>query len=89
MNSKRPLLLCTLAAQFLLAGCARTPSIDIFGSFFPVWMACIGGGIAVTLLLRHLLVFAGLDKAMGPRTLIYSCMAFLFSCVIWMVGFHD
>lgn len=88
-GARRPLVISALAAQLILSGCARTPSIDIFGSFFPVWMVCIAGGVILTLVVRYLLVITSLDHEIGPRSLVYTCMAFLFSCVIWLVGFHD
>jgi hypothetical protein len=29
------------ALSSVLTGCARAPSIDVLGSFFPVWMVCV------------------------------------------------
>jgi len=90
MNLRRNLFfVCTVAVSLLLAGCERTPSIDVFGSFFPVWMICIAGGIFLTLAVRQLLVVVSLDKELGSRALVYTSMAFLFACVIWLAGFHD
>ena len=74
---------------FALSGCARTPSVDVFGSYFPVWMFCLGGGIALTLVVRILLIRAKLDTELGPRALVYPSLAALFTCAIWLVGFHD
>jgi hypothetical protein len=90
MNSKsQSLLRLTLPLLVGLSGCARTPSVDVFGSFFPVWMFCLAGGILLTLVARRLLVVAAIDKDLGPPALIYPCLAALLACAIWMVGFHD
>ncbi len=88
MNSPKKTILPGLAAA-LLSGCARTPSVDVFGSFFPVWMFCLGAGIFLTIGVRAVLVRARLEDVLGPRALIYPSLAALFSCVIWMVAFHD
>jgi len=37
------------AICLLCSGCGRAPSVDIIGSFFPVWMVCLA--IAVVILL--------------------------------------
>lgn len=86
---KSRLFALTVPPLFGLSGCARTPSMDVFGSFFPVWMFCLAGGILLTLGVRHVLVMAAYDKKLGPPALIYPSMATLFACVIWLVGFHD
>ncbi len=81
--------LAAAIAGFGLSGCARTPSVDVFGSFFPVWMFCMAGGILTTVIVRALLVRLRMEDELGPRPLIYPAMAVLFTCIIWMVGFHD
>jgi hypothetical protein len=72
-----------------LTGCARTPSVDVFGSFFPVWMFCMAGGILATLIVRAVLKQLRLEDELGPRPIIYPAMAILFTCILWMAGFHD
>jgi len=89
MNSRKISCIAGAAMAFGLSGCARTPSVDVFGSYFPVWMFCLGGGIALTLAIRFLLIRAKLDTELGPRALVYPSLAALFTCAIWLVGFHD
>jgi hypothetical protein len=64
------------------------PSLDILGSFFPIWMFCLIAGILLTLALRFLLVRAGLDTEIGPRPIVYPSLVALMACVIWLVWFR-
>jgi hypothetical protein len=47
------------------------PSVDILGSFFPIWIFCLVAGLLLTLVIRLLLVRARLDAEIGPRVIIY------------------
>jgi len=66
----------------------RAPSVDILGSFLPIWIFCIAGGILATLGARLLLVRAGLDGELGPRVIVYPSMVTLIACTIWLVWFR-
>src|SRR5258705_3929697 len=54
-----------------LAGCQRVPSINVLGAFFPSWMLCAIVGIALTLIVRRVLIAAGADGGLGPRGVVY------------------
>jgi hypothetical protein len=64
------------------------PSVNVFGSFFPIWMICIGAGAALTFVTRRVLVRARLDNELAPRLLVYPSMVTLFACTIWLVFFR-
>jgi hypothetical protein len=66
---------------------SHAPSLDIFGSFFPIWMLCIGAGVVLTLAARFLLIRMKLDGEIGPRVVIYPSMVALIACTIWLVFF--
>ncbi len=66
----------------------RAPSVDIVGSFLPIWIFCIAGAIVSTLAVRFLLVRAGLDGELGPRVIVYPGMVALIACAIWLVWFR-
>lgn len=66
----------------------RAPSVDVLGSFFPIWIFCIGAAILVTLAVRSLLVYARLDGELGPRAVVYPSMVALIACTIWWVWFQ-
>ena len=67
---------------------SHAPSFDIFGSFFPIWMLCIGAAVLLTLVVRLVLVRMRLDGELGPRVIIYPSMVALFACAIWLVFFN-
>jgi hypothetical protein len=71
-----------------LTACARAPSIDILGSFFPIWMVCISAAILLAFLARKLLVRCKLESHVGPVALFYPSMVVLFSCLLWLICFR-
>jgi hypothetical protein len=64
------------------------PSVDILGSFFPIWMFCLIGGILLTLAVRFLFIRIKLDGELGARVVVYPSMVALFACAIWL-GFFS
>lgn len=64
------------------------PSVDLFGSFFPIWMLCIATAAVLTLAARFLLIRVGLDDQLGPRLIVYPSMVTLFACTMWLVFFQ-
>jgi hypothetical protein len=60
------------------------PFIDVLGSYFPVWMFCIGAGILLTAVVRLILLRVGAGEELGPRVLVYPGMAVLFACGLWL-----
>lgn len=66
---------------------SHAPSLDIFGSFFPIWMLCIGTAVLLALLVRFVLVRIGLDQEIGPRAIVYPSLVTLFACAVWLVFF--
>jgi len=66
---------------------SHSPSLDVFGSFFPIWMLCIAAAVLLTLAVRFVLIRARLDGELGPRVVIYPSMVALFACAIWLVFF--
>ena len=66
---------------------SHSPSLDVFGSFFPIWMLCIVAAVLLTLAARFVLIRARLDGELGPRVVVYPSMVALFACAIWLVFF--
>lgn len=79
-----------LVAAFssLLTGCARAPSIDVLGSFFPVWMVCLTVAVILTFFARNLVVRCKLESHVGPVALFYPSIVILFSCLLWLIFFR-
>jgi hypothetical protein len=72
----------------VLTGCARAPSIDILGSFFPVWMVCLSVAVILTFFVRSLVVRYKLESHVGPVALFYPSIVVLFSCLLWLIFFR-
>jgi len=73
-------------ASLLLAGCARAPSFDVLGSFFPAWLVCLLVAIVLTVLARWL--FLSLRVALAPSILIYPSLTTLFAFGLWLIFFR-
>jgi len=75
-------------APLFLSGCQRAPSVDILGSFFPIWFFCLALGIVLAVIAHLVFVRAGIEAELGPRALVYPSLSLLFSFLIWLIFFH-
>jgi YtcA family len=66
----------------------HAPSVDLLGSFFPVWMVCIVAALVLTIAVRWLLIRTRLETELGPRVIVYPSMVVLFACSIWLFAFR-
>jgi hypothetical protein len=81
--------MAVLALSLALAsGCVRAPSVDILGSFFPVWMVCLTIAIVITFALRLLLLRLRLESELGPLALFYPCAVILFTGLLWLLFYR-
>jgi hypothetical protein len=71
-----------------LGGCQRVPSINVLGAFFPSWMLCAIVGIALTLIVRWVLIAAGADGELGPRVVVYPALALALGLGTWLLLFR-
>ena len=76
-----------LASLCLLAGCDRSPTYSIFGSYFPAWLFCtfLGGVLAFAVYL--ILVRLELNQQLSPPILIYPALSATFSLSLWLLFF--
>ena len=72
----------------VLAGCQRVPSVTVLGAFFPSWMLCAIIGIALTLVVRWVLIAAGADGELGPRAAVYPALALALGLGAWLLLFR-
>jgi hypothetical protein len=86
IRRKRPASL--LALCLLCAGCNHAPSIDIIGSFFPVWMLCLSIAVVLAFVVRYFLVRFKLDSEVGPVALFYPSVVILFTSLLWLIFFR-
>jgi hypothetical protein len=70
------------------AGCGRAPSVDIIGSFFPVWMLCLTIAIVLAFVVRYLMLRYRLETEVGPVALFYPSVVILFTCLLWLIFFR-
>jgi hypothetical protein len=69
-----------------LASCARAPSIDVLGSFFPAWLLCMTLAVLFTSLTRWVLLRFHVDFDLA--VLAYPSLAACFAFALWLIFFH-
>jgi hypothetical protein len=78
-----------LTALIFLTGCRGAPSINLFGSFFPAWMLCVGIGIVGVLFSRRVFVRTGIEPHLGPLPVVYFCLWVLLTLCSWLFFFRS
>ena len=73
----------------LAAAAACDPAINVWGSYFPGWVACLFGGLVATAGLRVVFARTGLERHLGPLFLIYPCLLLLATLLFWIVCFQS
>jgi hypothetical protein len=84
--SKRASPLATIS--LFLSGCGRAPSIDVIGSFFPVWMLCLSISVALAFVVRYLLLRYKLESEVGPLAIFYPSAVILCTCALWLIFYR-
>ncbi|WP_028311484.1 YtcA family lipoprotein [Derxia gummosa] len=72
-------------APLLLGGCSGAPSRSLLGAYFPSWMLCAFGGVLLALLLRQLLVLAGIEALLPAPLLVHLASATAFAFALWLL----
>jgi hypothetical protein len=78
----------TLGLSLVCVGCGRAPSIDIIGSFFPVWMVCLAIAVVLTFGVRYLLLRYKIEQEVGPLAVFYPSSVVLLTSLLWLVFFR-
>ena len=81
-------LVLALAAGLGCSGCGRAPSVDIIGSFFPVWMVCLTVAVVLTFGVRHLLLRYKIEQEVGSLALFYPCSVILLTSLLWLIFYR-
>jgi|GEM_PF-636407 len=79
-----------LGALLILSACVNSPAapaIPIFGSYFPAWIIAAVIGIIATIVIRLLLVAAGIDEHLPVPLLVYLSLALLCGIGAWFALF--
>jgi len=82
--SKSPKALL-LAASISVAGCARSPDLNVFGSYFPSWMVCALAGLVFAAVMHRVFAAVGIDKALPAPLLVYLSLAVAFTFATWLI----
>ncbi len=82
-----PKLCVSAVAVVWLAGCDRSPSFNVLGSYFPGWIACSIAAILTTALLRWGIDRVGLERQIPMLPLFYVCLTLLTACTLWLIAF--
>jgi hypothetical protein len=89
-SSSRRIFSVGLASSlvFALSGCARAPSFNVLGSYFPGWIACIVASILLTAVIRFVLNRLQWERHLPALPLFYFSIALLIACAIWLITFE-
>ena len=68
-----------------VGGCS--PSLPLFGAYFPSWLLCAVFGISGALAIRVVLVRVGLDDALPLRLLVYVSLASTIACSVALLAY--
>jgi uncharacterized membrane protein YeaQ/YmgE (transglycosylase-associated protein family) len=60
------------------------PSLNIFGTFFPSWMLCTLLGIVGAVAALKVLTALRIDREIGPRLVVYPCVALSVTSLLWL-----
>ena len=72
----------------LLALPACDPVVNIAGANFPAWLLCAIVGTLLAAVFRPVFAIAGIEPYLGPRLLIYPCLAILLACAVYLSFFN-
>jgi len=88
MINRRTHVFSATMISLLCAGCGRAPSVDIIGSFFPVWMVCLAIAVVLTFGVRYLLMRYKLETEVGPLAIFYPCAVVLLTSLLWLIFYR-
>jgi hypothetical protein len=77
-----------MACIVALTGCARAPSFNILGSFFPAWLICMVLGMILAAIARWLFVLYKIEEKIVWKIVVYPCISAFFACLLWLVFFN-
>ena len=84
---RRVRLFFPLGLASMLGGCSTAPAQNLFGSFIPAWLICVGLGLLAAVCARQLLLLAGLDGNIVAPPLTYLGVAVAATLLIWLIWF--
>jgi YtcA family len=86
-SPQRAIAIVVIAAG-LVSGCASSPSIGVLGAYFPDWLFCIVGGVALTVIIYLLLKRLQVDHLLGPSAVVYPTLVAFIALAVWLTLFQ-
>ncbi len=74
-----------IASTLFATGC--DPVVEVGGSFLPAWMPCLVAGAALAAILQAVFARTGIDEHVGPRPVVYGCIAAIGAMTTWLLLF--
>lgn len=71
--------LLPLALALIGCGGPASPSLPLFGAYFPSWLACAGLGVLGAILGRAVFIRLGIDGGLPFRLAVYVCLGLLIA----------
>jgi len=82
-----PLILGRSAIVLPIAGCSRSPTLDLLGSYFPAWMLCAAVGVVASVIIRQILAVVGVNEYVVAPLLTYAALALFATLLVWVIWF--
>ena len=77
---------CASVSAAGLSGC--DPVLPIAGAHFPAWLVCALAGALLAALMRPLFLALRIEVYLWPRPLVYSSLAVLLACIMYLLFFN-
>jgi hypothetical protein len=74
-----------VASTSLLDGCSCIPEIG--GAYFPAWLLSILIGWVLSVIVRFILIKAGIDGWIRPRSIGYPALLVFFTLLVYLIFF--
>ncbi len=73
-----------------LQGSARAtlpaaPSLNVLGSYFPTWMVCFFGALALMLVVRQIFAASGVSKDLPAPVVVHVALLVAFTLGAWLL----
>ena len=68
---------------------SQSPTVDVLGSYFPAWIACIILGLILTIVARQILIGLKLNAHLRPAPVVYLCMAVFWTLAVWLICYKN
>jgi hypothetical protein len=76
-----------LPIPLLACGCSHSPTLSLFGSYFPAWMVCAALGVIAAIVIRQILRLVDVDEYVVAPPLTYVGFAVAGACLFWLLWF--